>query len=63
MEHRGVEYRIIQGIERGVWKWSVEMAARKRSGISDSRGAAVIAAKHTIDNALDAKMRKRSPRI
>jgi len=24
MEHRGVEYRIIQGIQRGIWKWSVE---------------------------------------
>ncbi len=22
MEHRGIEYRIIQGIKRGFWKWS-----------------------------------------
>jgi hypothetical protein len=24
MEHRGVEYGIVQGIQRGFWKWSVE---------------------------------------
>lgn len=61
MEHRGIEYRIIQGIERGFWKWSVETEAGTKSGTSDSKGAAVVAAKRTIDNALNPKMRKLSP--
>jgi hypothetical protein len=25
MEYRGVEYTVVQGIERGVWKWSVSL--------------------------------------
>jgi hypothetical protein len=37
MEYRGVEYRIIQGIQRGFWKWSVETETRTKSGISDSK--------------------------
>jgi hypothetical protein len=62
MEHRGVEYRIIQGIKPGDWKWPVlsETAGRK-SGTSDIKDAAVSAAKRAIDNALDPKKRKLSP--
>ena len=61
MEHRGVEYRIIQGIKRGFWKWSVETETEKNSGKSDSRDAAMAAAKRAIDNALDPKKRKLIP--
>src|SRR5258706_1043623 len=48
MEHRGVEYRIIQGIQRGIWKWSVETEPGTKSGISDSKDAAMAAAKRAI---------------
>jgi hypothetical protein len=61
MEHRGVEYRTIQGIQRGFWKWSVETETEKNSGTSDSRDAAMAAAKRAIDNALDPKKRKLIP--
>jgi hypothetical protein len=61
MEHRGVEYRIIQGIKRGFWKWSVETETGTKSGSTDSKDAAVVAAKRIIDNALNAKMRKHRP--
>ena len=57
MEHRGVEYRIIQGIKRGFWKWSVETETGTKSGTTDSRDAAMAAAKLAIDNALDPKKR------
>ncbi len=57
MEHRGVEYRIIQGIKRGFWKWSVETETGTKSGTTDSRDAAMAAAKRAIDNALDPKKR------
>jgi hypothetical protein len=60
MEHRGVEYRIIQGIKRGFWKWSVETETEKNSGTSDSKDAAMAAAKRAIDNALDPKRRSLS---
>ena len=49
MEHRGVEYRIIQGIQRGLWKWSVETETGTKSGTSDSKDAAMTAAKRAID--------------
>jgi len=61
MEHRGVEYRIIQGIQRGPWKWSVETGTGTKSGISDSKDAAMAAAKRAIDNELDPKKRKLIP--
>jgi hypothetical protein len=58
MEHRGVEYRIIQGIKPGDWKWSAEIHTGTKSGTSDNKDAAVTAAKSAIDNALDPKIRK-----
>src|SRR5258708_33323324 len=62
MEHRGVAYRIIQGIKPGDWKWSVlSDTAGPKSGTSDIKDAAVSAAKRAIDNALDPKKRKLSP--
>ena len=61
MEHRGVEYRIIQGIKRGFWKCSVETETGTKPGTSDSRDAAMTAAKRAIDNALDPKRRKHIP--
>ena len=61
MEHRGVEYRLIQGIKRGFWKWSVETETGTKSGTSDSKDAAMAAAKRAIDAALDPKKRKLNP--
>jgi len=61
MEHRGVEYRIIQGIQRGFWKWLIETESGTKSGTSDTRDAAMAAAKRSIDNALDPKKRKPVP--
>lgn len=52
MEYRGVEYRVVQGIKRGFWKWSVEIATGKKSGTSGSKAAAMAAAERAINNAL-----------
>jgi hypothetical protein len=61
MEHRGVEYRIIQGIKPGDWKWSVETETGTKSGTSGRKDAAVIAAKRAIDSALGPKRQKLIP--
>ena len=61
MEYRGVEYRIMQGIQRGLWKWSVETETGTKSGTSQSKDAAMNAAKHVIDIALDPKKQKLHP--
>jgi len=58
MEYRGVEYRIIQGIKRGLWRWSADTEAGTRVGTSDTRDRAVSAAKRTIDRFLDSTKRK-----
>jgi hypothetical protein len=61
MEHRGVEYRILQGIQRGLWKWSVETETGTKFGTSGSRDAAMNAAKRMIDIALNSKKRRPIP--
>jgi hypothetical protein len=61
MEHRGVEYRIIQGVQRGFWKWSVETETGTKSGTSESKDAAMNAAKRVINNALSPKKQKLRP--
>ena len=53
MEHRGIEYSVVQGIERGTWKWfAVIDATMTRSGQAKSRLAAVADAKRAIDKAI-----------
>ena len=63
MEHCGVEYRIIQGIKRGFWKWSIDTEAGTgtKSGTSAGRAAAMAAAKRAIDNPLYPEKRKLIP--
>ena len=56
MEHRGVEYRILQGIKSGDWKWSVLLeTVEKNSGQAVRRDDAVTAAKRAIDLRLPRK--------
>ena len=62
MKYRGIEYRIIQGIKRGFWKWSVETEAGTKSGTSNARDTALSAAQRLIDRLLDQnKSNKASP--
>jgi hypothetical protein len=44
MEHRGIEYTVVQGIERGVWKWSASVADVVIMGDAPSKSAAVATA-------------------
>jgi hypothetical protein len=53
MEHRGVEYRVVQTIERGIWMWTVAIEPRSfrgaTSGTEKSRDAAIATAERAID--------------
>jgi hypothetical protein len=53
MEHRGVEYRVVQTIERGIWMWTVAIEPRSfrgaTSGTEKSRDAAIATAEQAID--------------
>ena len=55
MEYRGVEYSVVQGVERGVWKWSASVADMLIVGREPTKSAAVVAAEKAIDRALAPK--------
>ena len=63
MEYRGVEYRVVQGIERGVWKCSASLGEPKmiKLGQGDSKSAAVAAVERGIDKALVPKKQRLMP--
>jgi hypothetical protein len=55
MEYRDIEYTVVQGIERRVWKWSASVEGAKVMGNEQTRSAAVAAAKNAIDRAVAQK--------
>jgi hypothetical protein len=62
MEYRGIEYTVVQGIERGVWKWSASISGVVISGQQPAKIEAVAPAEKAIDRALvQKKMRLVSP--
>ena len=71
MRHKDIEYRVIQGIKRGTWRWSADLAGvntagRKRavkgSGTEFTRDKAIARAVQAIDRALsEPKLRLKSP--
>ena len=59
MEYRGIEFFIVQSIERGKWKWSVAAAdLGNRSGLACSRDAAAADERKAISWLLAAKKRQ-----
>ena len=56
MKHRDVEYSVVQGIGRNVWKWSVSFDAGLRvAGQTMTKAEAITRAERAIDRALTAK--------
>jgi hypothetical protein len=52
MKYRGIEYTVVQGIERGVWPWSASVTNLLIMGNAPNRPAAVAAAERAINKAL-----------
>jgi hypothetical protein len=53
MEHKGVEYLIVQTANPTGWKWTVHLdQTRIRTGISPTREGAIFQAIRTIDIAI-----------
>ena len=42
MEYRGIEYSVVQGIRRNLWKWSASVANVVITGQSHSKSDAVV---------------------
>jgi hypothetical protein len=59
MEYRGVQYTVVQGIERGVrfWKWSVSLGEPKiiKVGQARTKRDAIVAVEYAIDKVLAQK--------
>jgi hypothetical protein len=61
MKYRDIEYTVVQGIERGVWKWSASVAGGVIMGQAAIKSEAVTAAEKAIDRALAAKRERLVP--
>jgi hypothetical protein len=58
MIYKGVDFKIAQGIEPGVWKWSVSTnESNAKTGQTKTKPDAVIAAWRAIDQSLVRKKR------
>jgi hypothetical protein len=55
MKYRDIEYTVLQGIERGVWKWSASVTGVVIKGHAEVKSKAVAAAERAIDRALASK--------
>jgi hypothetical protein len=54
MEHKGVEYTVVQLTEGAGWRWEVRFAdGKSKSGVTEiSRAAAIKIAEYEIDRAV-----------
>jgi hypothetical protein len=52
LKYREVEYTVVQGIERSLWKWEVSFDGLLLKGHSDSKPDAMAKAERAIDRAL-----------
>ena len=59
MEYRGIEYSVVQGIRRNLWKWSASVANVVITGQSHGKSEAVVDAEKAIDRALAPKKVRR----
>ena len=55
MKYRDIEYAVVQGIGRHLWKWSASVADVVIMGQAHSKSAAVVEAEKAIDRALALK--------
>jgi hypothetical protein len=61
MKYRHIEYTVVQGIERGVWKWSASVDGVVIMGQAAIKSEAVTAAEKAIDRALATKRERLVP--
>ena len=56
MDHRGIEYTIVQGIGRDTWRWTVSLGNNiSKSGQAIGKPEAVVQATRAINRALALK--------
>jgi len=55
MEHRGIQYQVVQTASPSGWIWTMDVDGRTKTGVSFSKDNAIFNAETAIDKALDAK--------
>ena len=58
MEYRGIEYTVVQGIERQLWKWGFALEGKAATGQAATKAEAVAEAERAIDKAMAPKKLK-----
>jgi hypothetical protein len=58
LKHRGVEYTIVQGLGRQLWKWTVAIGDVTLRGQAAIKSEAIADAERAIDRALAPKKLK-----
>ncbi len=61
MRYRDIEYTVVQGIKRGLWKWSTSVAGTVVSGKEPSKAAAVVAVEKAIEALVSKRVRVVQP--
>ena len=49
----GIEYSVVQGIERRLWKWAATVSGTEISGKGSAQDEAIEKAKKAIERAID----------
>jgi len=52
MEYRGIEFSVVQGLGRKLWRWYMVLNGVWQSGEAETQFAAVAEARKAIDQAL-----------
>jgi hypothetical protein len=55
MKHRNVEFSVVQGLGRQLWKWGFALNGRAVTGQAATKAEAVSEAERAIDRALTSK--------
>jgi hypothetical protein len=55
MRYRDIEYTVVQGLGRQLWKWGFELGTKVVTGRAETRAEAVAKADRAIDLALAPK--------
>jgi hypothetical protein len=58
MKHRNVEFSVVQGLGRQLWKWGFALNGRAVTGQAATKAEAVSEAERAIDRALTSKKLK-----
>ena len=61
MNYKGVEYTVVQGLGRQLWKWGFAHEARALTGQAATKAEAVAEAERAIDRALSSNKLKLVP--